>query len=192
MAYKYIAEAWKKPEKSFVDALMRQRLVQWRRESAITRIEKPTRLDRARKLGYKAKQGFIVVRVRVRRGGLRKVRPKAGRRPKRMGVKKFKPAKSLKMIAEERVARRFPNTEVLNSYWVGEDGRSKWFEVILVDTAHPVIMADKNINWICQRQHHKRVHRGLTSAGKKVRSLRRKGIGAEKSRPSWKAVMRRD
>ena len=187
MAYKYIAEAWAKPEKSFVGELSRERLVEWRRQSVISRIEKPTRLDRARKLGYKAKQGVIMVRVRVRRGGLRKVRPKAGRRPKRMGVKKFKPAKSLKLIGEERVARKFPNLEVLNSYWVGEDGRSKWFEVIMVDPSHPVIKADKNINWICQKQHHRRVFRSLTSAGKKVRSLRRKGRGAEKFRPSRQA-----
>ena len=187
MAYKYIAEAWAKPEKSFVGELTRERLVKWRRQSVISRIEKPTRLDRARKLGYKAKQGFVMVRVRVRRGGLRKVRPKSGRRPKRMGVKKFTPAKSLKLIGEERVARKFPNLEVLNSYWVGEDGRSKWFEVIMVDPSHPVIKADKNINWICQKQHHRRVFRSLTSAGKKVRSLRRKGRGAEKFRPSRQA-----
>jgi large subunit ribosomal protein L15e len=187
MAYKYIAEAWAKPEKSFVDTLMRERLIEWRRQHAVSRIEKPTRLDKARKLGYKAKQGFVMIRVRVRRGGLRKQRPKAGRRPKRMGVKKYKPAKSLKLIAEERAARKFPNLEVLNSYWVGEDGRSKWFEVIMVDTQHPAIKADKDINWISQKQHHRRVFRGLTSAGKKVRSLRRKGRGAEKFRPSKKA-----
>jgi large subunit ribosomal protein L15e len=187
MAYKYIAEAWATPEKSFVDELMRQRLIEWRRQPTIFRVEKPTRLDRARKLGYKAKQGFIIARVRVRRGGLRKQRPKAGRRPKRMGVKKFKPAKSLKLIGEERAAKKFPNLEVLNSYWVGEDGRSKWFEIIMVDPDHPVIKADKDINWICQKQHQGRVFRGLTSAGKKVRSLRRKGRGAEKFRPSKKA-----
>lgn len=188
MAYKYIAEAWSKPEKSFVDALMRQRLIEWRKQPAITRIEKPTRLDRARKLGYKAKQGFVMARVRVRRGGLRKQRPKAGRRPKRMGVKKFKPAKSLRLIAEERAARKFPNLEVLNSYWVGEDGRSKWFEIIMVDPHHPSIKTDENINWICQKQHNKRVFRSLTSAGKKVRGLRNKGRGAEKVRPSRKAA----
>ena len=182
-----MAEAWANLEKSFVDELMRQRLIEWRKQPAITRAEKPTRLDRARKLGYKAKQGFIIARVRVRRGGLRKQRPKAGRRPKRMGVKKFKPAKSLRLIAEERAARKFPNLEVLNSYWVGEDGRSKWFEVIMVDPVHPAVKADKDVNWICQKQHHNRVFRGLTSAGKKVRSLRRKGRGAEKFRPSKKA-----
>jgi len=189
MAYKYIAEAWAKPDRSYVEELMRQRRIEWRKESTITRIDKPTRLDRARKLGYKAKQGFIMTRVRVRRGGLRKVRPKAGRRPKRMGVKKFKPAKSLRLIGEERVARKFPNLEVLNSYWVGEDGRSKWFEVVLVDPHHPSIKADNNINWICEKQHKRRVHRGLTSAGKKVRSLRHRGIGSEKVRPSRKARM---
>jgi len=190
MAYKYIAEAWSKPEKSYVDALARQRLIRWRREPVVTRIEKPTRLDRARKLGYKAKQGFIMVRVRVRRGGLRKQRPKAGRRPKRMGVKKFKPAKSLRLIAEERAGRGFPNLEVLNSYWVGEDGRSKWFEVLMVDPHHPSVKADETINWICQKPQHRRAFRSLTSAGKKVRGLRNRGRGAEKVRPSRKAARR--
>jgi large subunit ribosomal protein L15e len=188
MAYKYIAEAWLKPEESFVDELMHQRLIEWRKQPAIFRMEKPTRLDRARKLGYKAKQGFVMVRVRVRRGGLRKQRPRSGRRPKRMGVKKFKPAKSLRLIAEERAARKFPNLEVLNSYWVGEDGSSKWFEVVMVDPHHPAIKADKDINWICQKQHQRRVFRGLSGAGKKVRSLRRKGRGAEKVRPSRRAA----
>ena len=184
MAYKYIAEEWSQPEKSFVEELMRQRLVQWRKQPTVLRIEHPTRLDRARKLGYKAKQGFVMARTKVRRGGSRKQRPRSGRRPKRMGVKKFKPGKSIRLIAEERTARKFPNMEVLNSYWVGEDGRHKWFEVILVDKNHPVIKSDKDINWITEKQHNRRVFRSLTSAGKKVRSLRRKGIGAEKFRPS--------
>jgi len=188
MAYQYIAEAWAKPEKSYVDSLMRKRLVEWRRQSTIKRIDRPTRLDRARKLGYKAKQGFIIVRVRVRRGGMRKQRPRSGRRPKRMGVKKFKPGKSLRLIAEERTARKFPNLEVLNSYWVGEDGRSKWFEIILVDPNHPAIRSDTNVSWITEKQHRKRVFRTLTSAGKKVRSLRTRGRGAEKFRPSRKAA----
>lgn len=191
MAYKYIAEAWAKPKKSFVDALMRQRLIEWRQQPVIARVERPTRLDKARRLGYKAKQGFVIVRVRVRRGGMRKVRPRSGRRPKRMGVKKFKPAKSIRLIGEERAARKFPNLEVLNSYWVGEDGRSKWFEVIMVDPNHPVIKADENINWICSKQNYRRVFRSLTGAGKRVRGLRGKGTGSEKVRPSRKAVQRR-
>jgi large subunit ribosomal protein L15e len=188
MAYKYIAEAWTKPEKSFVAELNRQRMIVWRRQSVVIRIDKPTRLDKARKLGYKAKQGFVLARARIRRGGLRKPRPRSGRRPKRMGVKKFKPSKSLRLIAEERVARKFPNLQVLNSYWVGEDGVSKWFEIVLVDPQHPSIKADKDINWICQKQHTGRVFRSLTSAGKKVRSLRGRGRGREKARPSIKAA----
>lgn len=108
-----------------------------------------------------------------------------------MGVTKFKPAKSLRLIAEERVARKFPNLEVLNSYWVWEGGRYKWFEVVMVDPNHPVIQSDKDINWICGSAHRGRVFRGLTSAGKEVRGLRHKGRGAEKVRPSRKAVLKR-
>ncbi|MFQ5836996.1 MAG: 50S ribosomal protein L15e [Candidatus Bathyarchaeia archaeon] len=191
MTYKYMAKAWKRPEASFVKELMWQRLIEWRKQHAIIRVERPTRLDRARKLGYKAKQGFVVARVRVRRGGLRKIRPKAGRRQKRMGVAKFKPAKSLRLIAEERAARKFPNLEVLNSYWVWEDGRFKWFEIVMVDPSHPVIQSDKDVNWICEPAHHRRVFRGLTSAGKEVRGLRHKGRGAEKIRPSRVASRKR-
>jgi len=188
MAYKYIAEAWAKPNKSFVKELMRQRLIKWRRQSAVVRIEKPTRIDRARRLGYKAKQGFVVARIRVRRAGFRKKRPRSGRRQKRMGVTKHKLAKSMRLIGEERTAKKFPNLEVLNSYWVAEDGRSKWFEIIMVDPHHPAIETDKETNWICEKQHHRRVFRGLTGAGKKVRGLRRKGRGAEKVRPSRKSA----
>jgi large subunit ribosomal protein L15e len=191
MAYKYVAKAWKRPEDSFVKDLMWQRLMEWRKQHAIIRVERPTRLDRARKLGYKAKQGFVVARVRVRRGGLRKIRPKAGRRQKRMGVAKFKPAKSLRLIAEERAARKFPNLEVLNSYWVWEDGRFKWFEVVMVDPNHPVIQSDKDVNWICESAHRGRVFRGLTSAGKEIRGLHHKGRGAEKIRPSRVASYKR-
>ncbi len=182
MTYKYIAKAWEKPEASFVKELMWHRLIKWRKQPTIMRVEKPTRLDRARKLGYKAKQGFVVVRVRIRRGGLSKSRPRSGRSPRRMGVTRYKPAKSFKLIAEERAARKFPNLEVLNSYWVGEDGRHKWFEIILVDPAHPVIKADKDVGWMGEGVHRRRVFRGLTSAGKKVRGLRHKGRGAEKAR----------
>ena len=183
MAYKYMAEEWANREKSFVEELNRQRMVQWRKQPVTLRIEHPTRLDRARKLGYKAKQGFVVARTRVRRGGLRKLRPRSGRRPKRMGVQKFKPGKSIRLIAEERTARKFPNLEVLNSYWVGEDGRHKWFEVIMLDPNSPVIKSDKNVNWICEQAHDGRVFRSLTSAGKSVKGLRHRGKGAEKVRP---------
>jgi large subunit ribosomal protein L15e len=175
VAYKYVTEAWNKPEDSFVKDLMKQRVIKWRREPAVLRVDRPLRLDRARKLGYKAKLGYVMARVRVRRSGWRRERPKAGRRQKRMGVTKLKIAKSLKLIAEERAARKFPNLEVLNSYWVWEDGLHKWYEVIMVDPDHPVIKADKNINWITRKTQRGRVFRGLTSAGKEIRGLHHKG-----------------
>jgi len=108
-----------------------------------------------------------------------------------MGTAKLKLAKSLRLVAEERAARKFPNLEVLNSYWVWEDGRFKWFEIIMVDPSHPVIQSDKDVNWICENVHRGRVFRGLTSAGKEVRGLHHKGRGAEKVRPSRKAVRKR-
>ena len=193
MAYKYLSKAWRKPRSTeafgiSLAEIMRERLIRWRREPAIIRVEKPTRPDKARRLGYKAKQGFVIVRVRVRRGGLSKPRPRAGRRPKRMGVRKYKHAKSLRLIAEERAARRFPNLEVLNSYWVWEDGRYKWFEVIMVDPYHPAIRADPDINWICHPSQRGRVFRGKTGAGRRMRGLLHKGKGAEKLRPSKRAA----
>jgi large subunit ribosomal protein L15e len=146
--YRYLKEAWKTPKDSYIKEVMQQRAIVWRKEPSTVRIDKPTRLDRARSLGYKAKHGVIVVRTRVRRGGRRKIRPVLGRRQKRMGVKKFTPAKSKRLIAEERTARKYPNLEVLNSYWVWQDGRYKWYEVILVDPNHPSIKSDKDLGWI--------------------------------------------
>lgn len=163
MAYRHMAKAWRRPESSYVKGLMQERVIEWRRQPAILRVDKPTRIDRARRLGYKDKLGYVVVRVRVRRGGLRKQRPRAGRRQKRMGVTKFKPAKSVRLIAEERAAKRFPNLEVLNSYWVWQDGRYKWYEILLVDR---VFLPELNLG-----KGRGRVFRGLTSAGRKVRGL---------------------
>jgi large subunit ribosomal protein L15e len=148
--YRYLREAWKDRENSYIQEIMRDRVIRWRRHPVITRIDKPTRIDRARRLGYKAKKGFIVARVRIRRGGRRKQRPVLGRRQKRLGVAKFTPAKSLQLIAEERVARKFPNLQVLNSYWVWQDGQSKWFEVILLDPHSPHIKSDKDVGWVAK------------------------------------------
>jgi len=182
--YKYMAEAWNRPEDSYVKQLQWERLIEWRQEENYIRVEHPTRLDRARKLGYKAKQGFVVVRGRVRKGSLRKRQIRKGRRAKRKGINKITAAKSLQRIAEERASKRYPNLEVLNSYWVGMDGQHEWFEIIMVDPHHPVIKADRNINWICSSKHKGRAFRGLTAAGKAGRGLKWKGKGAEKVRPS--------
>jgi large subunit ribosomal protein L15e len=124
---------------------LRQRAVVWRNQNAVTRVEKPSRIARARRLGYKAKQGIIVVRMRVGTGGMRKQRPRAGRRPKHLGVTKIKADVSMKQVAERRVLERYPNMKLLGSYFLYKDGMHYWFEVILADPSHPRIAKDKEI-----------------------------------------------
>jgi large subunit ribosomal protein L15e len=183
--YHFIGEAWKNPDSDEMSDLMWQRLIDWRKEGTFVRVDRPLRLDRARALGYKAKPGFVIVRAKVRKGGLRKHRIKKGRRPKRKGISKITMRKSIQRIAEERTSKKYPNCEVLASYWVGEDGRHKWYEVMLVDVNHPVIRSDPKLNWICSPKQSDRANRGLTPAGKKGRGLvRTKGMGVEKNRPS--------
>jgi len=186
--YKHVRELWKQPRKNLGD-LWKQRLIQWRREPVTLRIERPTRIDRARSLGYKAKQGFVVVRQRLSSGGRMREKFKSGRRPKHYRRKKIV-SKSYQLIAEERAVRKFVNCEVLNSYFVAKDGKNYWYEIILVDKNHPNIKADPRLRWIAGKKHTRRVFRGLTSAGRKMRGLRRKGRGAEKIRPSQRAKMR--
>jgi large subunit ribosomal protein L15e len=187
---KYVKRLYESPGGELAKVLV-ERKKNWRKGRTVVRVEKPTRIDKARQYGYRAKQGFVVARVRVRKGSMRKSRPKKGRRPKRMGVTKITSKKSIQRIAEERTQKRFPNLEVLGSYWILEDGKHRWYEVVLVDKHHPVIQSDKKINWITQPQHKRRVYRGLTPAGKKGRGLTRKGKGAEKLRPSLRAHSRK-
>ncbi|HIH38379.1 50S ribosomal protein L15e [Candidatus Woesearchaeota archaeon] len=184
-AYKYIQEAWKKPKENMPE-LFRERLIAWRKEPVCVRVERPTRLDRARALGYKAKTGYIIVRQRVTKGGRMHAKYRAARRPKAMGRKKIV-GKSHQWIAEERAAKAHVGLQVLNSYWVAADGKHEWFEIILVDPRQPSIMKDKRINWICDPSNRGRVFRGKTSAGQKSRGMRNKGKGAEKIRPSLRA-----
>ena len=180
--YSHVREAWKDPKTGKLRDLQWKRKQRWRQEPAITRIDRPTRIDRARSLGYKAKQGIVVVRASIRKGSARKRRFRAGRRTKRMGVNTITRDKNSQRIAEERVGRKYPNLEVLNSYSVGADGKQQWFEVILVDPHHPAIENDDDLNWICDPSQRNRAFRGLTSAGRKARGLRNRGKGAEKVR----------
>ena len=124
---------------------LRQRAITWRKESAVTRIERPSRLLRAKRLGYKAKQGIIVVRMRVGTGGMRKQRPRGGRRPKHLGVTRIKADDSMKVVAERRVLEHFPNMKLLGSYFLYKDGMHYWYEVILADPSHPRIVKDKEL-----------------------------------------------
>ena len=87
-AYQEIRKIWKQPKKNLGD-LWKQRLIQWRRENSVTKIDYPTRLDRARNLGYKAKKGYFMVRVKLLRGGRMRPQFKSGRSPKKTRRKKI-------------------------------------------------------------------------------------------------------
>ncbi|MBU2100861.1 50S ribosomal protein L15e [Candidatus Micrarchaeota archaeon] len=173
--------------------LNKERLIGFRKEKeSVVRLEKPTNLPRARTLGYKAKKGIFVVRVRARKGSGTKTRPNRARRPKRMGIAKLTRRKSIQAIAETRASKKHPNCEVLNSYWIGEDGKHKYFEVILVDVNAPEIKSDKDLKWLTEKQHKGRSERGLTSAGKKSRGMKYKKKSTHKVRPSRRSNQRQN
>merc|ERR1712137_789820 len=192
-AYKYLEEIWKKKQSDALRFLLRVRCWEYRQLPTIHRVNHPTRPDKARRLGYKAKQGYVVYRVRVRRGGRKRPVSKGivYGKPASVGVAQLKFKRNLRSVAEERVGKKLGELRVLNSYWVGQDGTHKFYEVILVDPMHNAIRNDARINWICNPVHKHREMRGLTSAGKKARGLRVKGIRDAKKRPSRRANWKR-
>src|SRR3989344_47524 len=187
--YHYLREAWKKPDSE----TMRGRMIAWRASEAIEVVDKPLRLDRARSLGYKEKKGFVVARIRVLRGGrTRKRTGVKGRKTRKQTIRKTLKM-SYKWVAEMRATKYFNNLEVLNSYWIGKDGKHYFFEVILVDPQMPEIKNDRTMKWIYEGHHSGRTERGLTSAGKQSRGLiTRRGHSPNlKVRPSLRAWNRR-
>merc|ERR1712231_3580 len=124
-AYKYMNEVWRKKSSDTMRYLQRIRVWQYRNLNTIHRASKPTRPEKARRLGYKATQGFVVYRIKIRRGGRKKPVPKGATmgKPTNMGVfVQF--ARRLQSVAEERVGRHCGSLRVMNSYWVGEDSKS--------------------------------------------------------------------
>jgi large subunit ribosomal protein L15e len=134
---------------------------EYRQLNVIHRASRPSRPDKARRLGYKAKQGYVVYRVRVRRGNRKKHVPKGGYlwfdlrlllislvagatygKPVRQGVNHLKFQRGLRSVAEERVGRRCGNLRVLNSYWINQDGVYKYYEVILIDPNHKAVSVE--------------------------------------------------
>ncbi|MDO8516710.1 MAG: 50S ribosomal protein L15e [Nanoarchaeota archaeon] len=164
--YYYLSKAWRTPDPE----TQRKRMVEWRASDAIVKVEKPLKLQKARMLGYKAKKGIIVVRVKLLRGGRKRPRPRKGRRSKRMSVRK-----TLQMnyrgVAEQRAARRYRNMEVINSYFVGKDGMYYFFEVILADRDSPDLKNDRQFSYLSKSTRGK-AFRGTTSAGVRSRGLR--------------------
>ncbi|KAG0581743.1 hypothetical protein KC19_3G005400, partial [Ceratodon purpureus] len=121
-AYKYIEELWRKKQSDVLRFLLRVRCWEFRQLPGIVRVTRPSRPDKARRLGYKAKQGYVVYRVRVRRGGRK--RPVAKGivygKPKNQGITQLKFQRNLRSVAEERAGRKLGGLRVLNSYWINQ------------------------------------------------------------------------
>ncbi|KAL0439213.1 UNVERIFIED_CONTAM: 60S ribosomal protein L15-2 [Sesamum latifolium] len=201
--------------------LLRVRCWEYRQLPAVVRVTHPTRPDKARRLGYKAKQTWWKKRP-VPKGIVYG-------KPTNQGVTQLKFQRSKRSVAEERAGRKLGGLRVLNSYWINEnkkkhkeafgqfsfvlddfpelidsvivkaetlsalqDSTYKYFEVILIDPAHTTVRNDPRINWICNPVHKHRELRGLTSAGKKYRGLRGKGHLHHKARPSRRATWKRN
>jgi large subunit ribosomal protein L15e len=185
-AYKYLEELWRKKQSDVFRFVLRMRSWEYRQLPVIHKVNRPSRIDKARKLGYKAKQGYVIYRIRIRRGGRKRPVSKGivYGKPVNQGINQLKPTRSHKAIAEERVGRKASNLRVLNSYWVGQDGTFKFYEIILVDPQHKAVRRDPRINWITSAKHRRRENRGLTAAGRKHRGLYVKGNRGAKGRPS--------
>jgi len=178
MGYKkYLTELWNDHDKS--RGLIRNRLIEWRKGNSVVRVDNPTRIDKAHRLGYRAKQGYVVARVKLLRGGHERPRFNSGRKSKNTR-RKLVLGMNYRWIAEQRANKHYPNCEVLNSYFLAKDGRYYFFEVLMIDRElgkkYPEIS-----NLARQRG---RVYRGLTSTARKARGLYGKGKGYEKVRPS--------
>eukprot|EP00241_Pyramimonas_parkeae_P011229 CAMPEP_0114226850 /NCGR_PEP_ID=MMETSP0058-20121206/1463_1 /TAXON_ID=36894 /ORGANISM="Pyramimonas parkeae, CCMP726" /LENGTH=204 /DNA_ID=CAMNT_0001337625 /DNA_START=42 /DNA_END=656 /DNA_ORIENTATION=+ len=193
-AYKYVEELWKKKQSDVLRFLLRVRCWEYRHLPGIYRLNHPSRPDKARRMGYKAKQGYVIYRVRVRRGGRKRPVSKGQvyGKPVNQGITQLKAARNLRNVAEERVGRRAGNLRVLNSYWVNQDSTYKYFEVVMIDPMHKVIRQDPRISWIVNPVHKHRELRGLTSAGRKFRGLQNKGHSANKLRGSKQATWKRN
>mgnify|MGYP001568636177 CR=1 FL=1 len=178
-AYKYIHKLFREHDRG----LLKNRLIEWRSSEAVERVDNPLNIVRARSLGYKAKKGYVIVRVRLLRGGKLRPQIKKGRRSKARRRKKVV-GKSYQWIAEARANKKFENCEVIGSYELAKDGQYFYFEVILGD--RELLKKYQETKYLGYTRG--KVFRGLTSAGRKSRGLRSgKGKGHEKNRPSLSA-----
>ena len=112
--YKHIKNTFKAEFKN-QDIVAKSRIAGWKDMPVVARLEKPTNVARARELGYKAKQGVFVARVRVERGLSKRQKAKGGRKPSKSG-RFFAYSNSLKSIAERDLKHSFYPCLHLNSY----------------------------------------------------------------------------
>lgn len=128
-AFKYIKESFANAFKTR-SPVQRKRVSAWNKQPSVTRVEKPSNPARARELGFKAKKEFLIVRVRMPRGKMKRQRPDLGRKPAKNRLKE-NPGKSWRWFAQKKAVRDFSGFEIVNSYWIGEDGTGQYYEVIL-------------------------------------------------------------
>merc|ERR1712110_133102 len=116
-AYKYLEELYKRKQSDILRFLLRVRAWQYRQLSSVHRASRPTRPDKARRLGYKAKQGYVIYRVRVKRGGRKRPVSKGicYGKPKTSGVNQLKFQRSIQSVAEERVGESVVDLESLTA-----------------------------------------------------------------------------
>jgi large subunit ribosomal protein L15e len=127
--YKYVKEAFQTAFSKRTPEY-KARLQKWRKQPTVVRVEKPTNPVRARELGYRAKKDFIIVRVQLTKGKRARISPKLGRKPGK-NVKRVSPGLSLQRLAMQRAKTCYPNLKVVNSYVVGADGQTHFYEVIM-------------------------------------------------------------
>ena len=191
-AYSYLRTLWTKKQSDVMRFVLHIQCWEYCQLPELVRLTRPTRPDKAHCMGYKAKQGYVIYRMRIRKGGRRRVASKNRIYGKNRThhIYKLTPKVNLQNMAEMKAGKALPSLRLLNSYWVNEDGVYKYYECIFVDPMHPAIQHDPNINWIVSSKHTHRECRGLTSAGRQHRALMGKGKGYRKMRPSrdadWK------
>ena len=191
-AFTYLRELYTKKQSDVLRFILRVRCWEYRQLPELVRLQHPTRPDKARKMGYKAKQGMVVYRIRVRKGSRRRVASKNRLygKPRTHHIYKLTPKLNLQSIAENKAGKQLPSLRLINSYWINQDGAYKYYECIFADPMHPAIQHDAKLNWVCSSVQKRRDARGLTSAGRKHRALLGKGHGFRHVRPSryadWK------
>jgi large subunit ribosomal protein L15e len=193
-AYTFMNELWKRKGSDVMKYQQRLRAWEYRRGHALVRVTRPTRPEKARRMGYKTKNGYSIWRIRVRRGG--RHNPVRGGitwgKPKGQGVNHLKPRANLQELAEQRAGKKLGGLRMLSSYWVNEDTLFKYYEAVLVDPSKKAIRSDSKINWIVNPVHKRREVRGLTASGKKHRGLmRNKGRRRNKNAPSRRAFWKK-
>lgn len=101
-AYRYVQELYRKKQSEVMRYLLRIRVWQYRQLTKLHRCPRSSRPDKARRLGYRAKQGYVIYRIRIRRGGRKRPVPKGCTygKPKSHGINELKPYRKLQNIAE--------------------------------------------------------------------------------------------